>query len=62
MDTAKILINLFGFIVDMGGDLDPDHYQLAFRDSGVLKLKIVIKYLASAQVKERELGTIGFSH
>lgn len=55
---AEILVNLFNFIKKEGkGDLNPDEYQLAFRDGPGLSLSLVIKHLDSK--KERELGSIG---
>ena len=55
---ANILVNLFSFISDDGnGDLNPDHYQLAFRPKG-LGVALVIKYLPPTQDIEKVLGTI----
>lgn len=55
---AEILVNLFSFIKNEGkSDLNPDEYQLAFRNGPGLSLSLVIKHLDSK--KERELGTIG---
>ena len=54
---AEILVNLFSFIKkESKGDLNPDEYQLAFRDPTGL-MSLVIKHLGSK--KERELGRIG---
>ena len=56
---AHILINLFSFISNEGsGDLDPDHYQIAFRSHG-LGASMVFKYLVPGKEAEKELGTIG---
>lgn len=58
---TQILVNLFNFIVKEGKrDLDPDHYQLAFRTQG-LGVSLVIKYLPPAQDIKKELGIIGLN-
>lgn len=58
VDSAKILVNLFNFIINEGKkDLNPDHYQLAVRTKG-LGVSLVMKYLPPLKDKEKELGII----
>ncbi|KJH73622.1 hypothetical protein [Aliterella atlantica] len=58
VDSAKVLANLFKFIINEGGkDLNPDRYQLAVRPKG-LGVSLVMKYLPPHPDKEKELGII----
>lgn len=58
VNSAKILANLFKFIINEGNrDLNPDHYQLVF-DSKGLSVSLEIKYIHSNPDKKKELGSI----
>ncbi len=56
--SDEFVVRLFNFIRDNGKDVDPDHYQVAFRPSG-LGVRIVLKYIHSDPDREVELGKIG---
>ncbi|UKO99974.1 hypothetical protein [Nostoc sp. UHCC 0870] len=58
MNTNFSLVNFFSFIKDNNKDLNPDNYQIAFRQNG-LGVKIVLKYIQGNPDKETVVGEIG---
>jgi hypothetical protein len=56
--TADFLVQLFNFIKKEGkGDLDPDHYQIAFKVQG-LGVVMVFRYLNASPIKELKLKVL----
>lgn len=58
MSADLNLVNIFNFIKQNNKDLNPDHYQIAFRPDG-LGLRIVLKYIQTNPDKEVVVGKIG---
>ncbi|MEH2365498.1 hypothetical protein [Nostoc sp.] len=57
-NTEFNVVKLFDFIKENNKDLDPDHYQIAFRQHGI-GVQIVLKYIQGNPDKEVVLGAIG---
>ncbi|MEH2179036.1 hypothetical protein [Nostoc sp.] len=58
MNTNFNLVKFFNFIKDNNKDLNPEHYQIAFRQHG-LGAQIVLKYIQVNPGKEVVIGEIG---
>ncbi|MBD6620712.1 hypothetical protein FNW02_34365 [Komarekiella sp. 'clone 1'] len=58
MNTDFSLNSFFNFITENNKDLNPDHYQIAFRQEG-LGIQLVLKYIQGSPDKEVVVGRIG---